>query len=430
MLSSAAALWVLLACAAAAHEVMPSIADMRQAGDRLEFAVQANAEAFVAGIDLAAHDETTEAPQAAGYEALRELPPGDLEARFRAFWPRLAEAVTVRADGVDLPLELTGVEVPAIGDTDLPRSSVIRFSAVLPHGGATEVVVGWEAALGPLVLRQQGVEAPYDGYLEGGALSAAIALEGGSAMGPAGTFLAYIGVGFDHIVPLGLDHILFVLGLFFLAPRAGPLIWQVSAFTVAHTITLALAATGVVSVPASVVEPLIAASIVYVAVENVFSDGLNPWRPALVFALGLLHGLGFASVLGDFGLPPGSFAAALVGFNIGVEIGQLAVIAVAFLVVSAAIRLSAEGRASVPATAVYLALMVATPLLAIPLAGASPETLAAALPLLATVAVLFGLAGASCAVERYESYRQMVAMPASVLIALVGAWWVVERVFL
>lgn len=143
----------------------------------------------------------------------------------------------------------------------------------------------------------------------------------------------YITVGFHHIIPEGTDHILFVLGLFLFSARLGPLLWQVSAFTVAHSITLGLALYGVVRLPSSVTEPLIAASIVFVAVENIFTKKLKPWRYAVVFCFGLIHGLGFASAFANVGLPRENFLIGLVGFNIGVECGQLAVIASAFLLV-------------------------------------------------------------------------------------------------
>lgn len=145
--------------------------------------------------------------------------------------------------------------------------------------------------------------------------------------------LRYLVLGFEHILPLGLDHILFVLGLFLLSPRLKPLLWQVSAFTLAHTITLALSVCGVVQLPSRIVEPLIALSIAYVGVENVFTSELKPWRPLLVFGFGLLHGLGFAGVLRDLGLPRGEFATSLISFNVGVELGQLTVIAGAMLTI-------------------------------------------------------------------------------------------------
>lgn len=143
----------------------------------------------------------------------------------------------------------------------------------------------------------------------------------------------YLTLGFEHILPEGTDHILFVLGLFLLSCRLKPLLWQVTAFTVAHSITLGLAMYGVFRLPSSLVEPLIAASITFVAVENICTPELKPWRPVVVFCLGLIHGLGFSSVLLSLGLPRQDFATALVAFNGGVELGQLAVITSAFLAI-------------------------------------------------------------------------------------------------
>ena len=151
--------------------------------------------------------------------------------------------------------------------------------------------------------------------------------------------------------------------------RVRPLLLQITAFTLAHTVTLALASLNIITVPAAVVEPLIAASIVYVALENVIGGRVGALRIAVVFGFGLLHGLGFASVLGDVGLQDSRFVVGLIGFNIGVELGQLAVIAAAFI------------------------------LLGLP----------------------FG---------KKPSYRSYIAVPFSVAIAVIGAWWTYERVFL
>lgn len=143
------------------------------------------------------------------------------------------------------------------------------------------------------------------------------------------TFALYIKIGVQHILPGGLDHILFVLAIFFSTRRLKPLLIQVSAFTVAHTITLGLVAAGVFAPPASIVEPLIAATIAFVAIENIFFKDMTRWRPFIVAAFGLIHGMGFAGFFGTLGLPQGQFWSALIGFNIGVEIGQLSVVALA-----------------------------------------------------------------------------------------------------
>lgn len=140
----------------------------------------------------------------------------------------------------------------------------------------------------------------------------------------------YAWLGVLHIVPLGLDHILFVLALCLLSLRWRPALLQATAFTLAHSITLALAVTGAVALPASVVEPLIALSIAVVALENLVSREARWWRLVLVFGFGLLHGLGFAGVLQELGLPTGRLAVALLSFNAGVELAQVAVIAAAF----------------------------------------------------------------------------------------------------
>jgi hydrogenase/urease accessory protein HupE len=143
-------------------------------------------------------------------------------------------------------------------------------------------------------------------------------------------FVRFLGLGFKHILPLGVDHILFVVALFLFSTRLRPLLLQVTAFTVAHSITLALALLGIFSLPAGLVEPLIALSIAVVGLENVFFRNVKKSRWLLVFAFGLIHGMGFAGVLSELGLPEGGFWPALIGFNLGVEFGQLTVIALAF----------------------------------------------------------------------------------------------------
>lgn len=145
------------------------------------------------------------------------------------------------------------------------------------------------------------------------------------------TALRFIGLGFTHILPDGLDHMLFVLGLFFSSIVLRPLLWQITAFTVAHSLTLALAALGIIDVPAAIIEPLIAISIVWVGVENVLFKKPLRFRPAVIFAFGLAHGIGFAGAIAQVGFPAAQFLTALVTFNIGVELGQIAVLLIAFM---------------------------------------------------------------------------------------------------
>lgn len=431
--SMAALIWITLAASAQAHEVLPTIGDMEVVDGQLTFRLDGNFESIVAEIDLDGLEDTEAAPEADRYDALRALEPSEFMGQIDEFWPVMADEVQVLVNGAPVALNLTGISVPEVGNVDLVRSSVVEFSAVLPEGAQT-MQIEWPAKYGVLVLRQMGVDAGWDGYLSGGGLTDPVRLSGGDQMTGGEAFVQFIPVGVEHIVPLGLDHILFVLGLFFLSTRMRPLLWQITAFTAAHTVTLALATLGYVNIPDDymwIVESIIALSIVYVAVENIFTDGLNPWRPAIIFCFGLLHGLGFASVLTAYGLPDGSVLPALLGFNIGVELGQLLCIAVAFVIVVSAIRLSEDGKVNKAAAWAYMGIAIlVVPLAIIPISALGPDAVEAYLPLLFMVAALSGLCAASCAVERFETYRHMVAMPASIGIALIGAYWVVERVFL
>ena len=365
-----------------AHEVVPTIADLSVAEGTAELSLRINLEAFLSGVDLDAVENTDEAEQAAEYERLHALSPQELAARA----PELLEAwnalPVLSIDGTPIALESSSVDVPELVNPELPRLSEWVLSAQVPEGAS--VTVSWPEGAGDLVVRQQGVAEPFTGLIAGGGSSPAFALAGGNDQTGLQAFAVYIPVGFDHILPKGLDHILFVLGLFFLSTQLAPLIWQVSAFTLAHTVTLAAGALGLVSVPGSIVEPLIAASIVYVAVENIFARGLTRWRPFVVFGFGLLHGLGFASVLAEFGLPQEQFVPALIGFNVGVELGQLTVIAMAFVLIW--LGVFAARRAA--------------------------------------------LSGVEELVTEYPVMFRAVSVTGSLVIALIGVWWVIERTLL
>ncbi len=173
------------------------------------------------------------------------------------------------------------------------------------------------------------------------------------------------------LIPDGVDHILFVLGLFFLSPRLRPLLIQITTFTLAHSVTLALSARGVVNMPASIVEPIIAASICFVAVENLCTQKVHAWRPLIVFGFGLVHGLGFAAAFAEAmgeAHPGRAPLGPVLLFNVGVELGQLAVVGLAMLAVA-----RVRGR---------------------------------------------------------PWYRARIAIPASVFIAAVGLYWTIERIFI
>lgn len=259
------------------------------------------------------------------------------------------EVTTVEGKPNVIRLRLTGRTPPAVS----------RFTF------ADNAILGYFV----LKLRSEGREGTVTQWVDGGKVSPPYPLD--RAVVPLTRWeivKLYLRLGFTHILPRGLDHVLFVLGIFLLAVDLRPVLWQVSAFTLAHTITLALTVYGIVSLSPRVVEPLIALSIVYVAVENVFTSKLHAWRPVVVFCFGLLHGMGFAGVLTEIGLPRSEFVPALLSFNLGVECGQLTVILAAFLT--------------------------------------------------------FGLP-----FRRKPWYRQRIVVPGSLIIAAIGLYWSVQRVF-
>ncbi|HEV3221691.1 MAG TPA: HupE/UreJ family protein [Puia sp.] len=181
--------------------------------------------------------------------------------------------------------------------------------------------------------------------------------------------LFYLKLGVRHIIPLGTDHILFVTSLCLLSTHIKTILWQATAFTVAHSVTLALSMKGIIVAPGAVVEPIIALSIIFVAIENILLSELKPWRIIIVFLFGLIHGLGFASALNEIGLPRNKFYTSILSFNAGVEIGQIIVIVCVFLL----------------------------------------------------IIFPFG---------KRKSYRKFVVYPASILIAMIAAYWFVKRLFI
>jgi hypothetical protein len=349
-----------------AHELRPAILSVEFAKE-IQLVAEVNLESILAGIGPG-HDNTDDSPNAQRYRELRDLSPTALAAEFAPVALDYASGQSLTIDGQPVSWRYQRAEIPAVDDTRLARKSRLYFSAGYPT--ATPRVVSWQSAwrYGDTVLNLTTADGQrHSHWLKAGESSPRIALSGErEERQTASVFADYVGLGFIHIVPEGVDHILFVLGLFLLSRKLGPLLWQITAFTLAHSVTLALSIYGIVSLPPSLVEPLIALSIAYVGIENILTRRLMPWRVILVFTFGLLHGMGFAGVLTDLGLPETEFVTALIAFNVGVELGQLSVVLAAFLLVFAWWR-------------------------------------------------------------REQLYRRLVVLPVSLMISLVGLYWFVTR---
>ncbi|MDA0206206.1 MAG: HupE/UreJ family protein [Acidobacteria bacterium] len=270
---------------------------------------------------------------------MEKLSPAEFDAAVARAQGYVTQYVRIRFDGVK---QSPAVEFPQYGtaaamDAETPTvlGTLARMEGHMPEG-AREFAFGASEVFKAVKLTVFDPSAPQPATftLGPGEDSPPHIIGGGQQTQTTGSVLwRYTILGFEHILPLGLDHILFVLGLFLLSVRWRPLLWQVTAFTIAHSVTLALSMYGVVSLPSRLVETLIAASIAYVAIENIFTSKLHAWRPAVVFCFGLLHGLGFATVLQELGLPREQFVPALISFNVGVELGQLTVVSLAFVAV-------------------------------------------------------------------------------------------------
>lgn len=351
-----------------AHEIQPAIVSIEVEGDALNIEVELSLEAVLAGVDLSETADTSASENEDEYNRLRSLSTEELEALARSKWGSTSQDLYINFNDKTAKVDLNSINVTQQDDEEISRLSLLKMSANIPNG-AQEFQFGWASELGLMVLRRTDQENGFAGYVEPGEMSPPLQLSAQEVMTNLQLFMQFIPVGFDHITPKGLDHILFVIGLFLFSTQFRPLFWQISAFTLAHTITLALATLNIVTVSASIVEPLIAISIAYVAIENIFVTKISMRRPLIIFGFGLLHGLGFASVLSDFGLPGAGFVAALIGFNVGVEIGQLTVIAVCFL-------------------------------------------------------------GMAYWLRDKDWYRTLIVIPLSIAIAVIGLWWAFERVFL
>lgn len=353
-----------------AHEIRPSIVDISfDESGQYKMSIQLNLEAIIAKIG-AEHQDTNESKNAQQYNSLRKKPFDQLINDFSEFEPYLLEKIKLSFNDKAQSLLIESVEIPDVGDIDLARDSTINIIGNMPSN-TKNLSWQWDKDFGNAILRissDKNTEL-YSSYLLDGKSSDNVSIKGLKAPSKWQQFTNYVQIGFVHIVPKGLDHILFVVGLFLLSTQLRPLLIQITSFTLAHSVTLALGIYGIVNISPAIVEPLIAASIIYVCIENIYADKLSRWRPIIVFLFGLLHGLGFASVLQEIGLSSSNFITGLIAFNVGVELGQLTVIAACFI----------------------------------------------------TIGIWF---------RNKPWYRSMITIPASLVIAIIASYWLVERTLL
>ena len=317
------------------HEIKPAIVDLIIADGQASIDFKINAEQILAGVDASQYQDTNDAPQAELYDQFREKNEDELKQDIQQNWNLFQDQVTI--SGLEeSSLNLVDLMIDQDVNPEYPRDTNLKTEVPLNQNQFT---IQFATELGPVVIRQfediSKENMIFSTYLQPGEISAELSPVSQATMSQ--TIIEYIILGIEHIVPKGLDHILFIFGVFFFAVKFKPLLWQVTMFTFAHSLTLILASLKLVFIPASIIEPLIALSIGYVAFENIFQkqgkfhSRSNAIRYAVIFFFGLIHGLGFAFVLEDIGLPTGQLILSLLSFNIGVEIAQVGLVVLAYL---------------------------------------------------------------------------------------------------
>ncbi len=302
--------------------------------------LRASIEAMMTGIN-SQYKNTQNSPFAEDYDTLRVLKSKQLKEHFTPFIPTLNDEIKLFFDGRKIDLKVTDVEIPPPGYTKVPRTSLIIFEGKIDKS-VKQLSWYYPARFSDNAIRVRQIDKKNDKWhwsswqwLRNDQRSKAFSLTEVFTETPTiEIIIDYIVAGFNHIIPKGLDHILFIFGVFMFSTKLKTLTWQATMFTLAHSITLSLSMLNIISLPANIVEPLIALSIAYIGFENIFSHKLKTSRLALVFTFGLLHGLGFASVLADFGMPENAYATSLISFNIGIEVGQLLILTAAYFTIT------------------------------------------------------------------------------------------------
>jgi hypothetical protein len=356
---------------AKSHEIKPAVVDFFIIEDIATLYFNINSEVVLADINASKYEDTNDAPEAAQYNYFRELSNIELEEYISKEWGSFSKKINIQSNGQLLDLNLIEVDVEVEPNLEFTRDTILKVQTKIDK----DFVIVFDGSFGSVVVRQfkdlTKNEVLFAEFLQPGEISPILSNNTGSSFW--GIALEYLFVGVEHIVPKGLDHILFVLGLFFFSIKLKPLLMQVTMFTLAHSFTLILATFNLIFIPASIVEPLIALSISYVAFENIFPKKLkfskysSLTRYFIIFVFGLIHGLGFAFVLGDIGLDSSQLVLSLISFNIGVELAQIGIIVVMYL------------------------------LMIIP--------------------------------SKRTWYKKLIQFPLSALIGLVGFYWFIERVF-
>jgi len=363
-------LFIFIASLAQADVVKPALVEISIFEDKtLSLEIDLSLEAAMTGIGTQ-YKNTTDAPNSTYYDELRALEPYVLRQRFEVFEAEFLNSFSLNVNNQVQELTLTHAKIDIVGYKKRPRKTILTYQVKLSEWPK---LLTWkygkiygDSALRWQVYKKDEYNWSQWQWLRDGKPSGLIDINHPEPLSTTQRFYQFISIGFDHVIPLGWDHILFIIGMALSSLLWRKLLMLVTAFTLAHTLTLGLSMYGVVEISARIVEPLIAFSIAYVAIENLFIKQSIQRKSVIVFLFGLIHGLGFATMLKEFEMSSDSFLTTLIGFNVGVELAQIVIV-------------------------------------------------------LLVVLTLLGLRVLKL------NYRQLAVVPISILIALIGIWWGIER---
>ena len=320
----------LFSIGAISHEIRPSIADYKIEENILYFDIRLNAELILSGIDASNITDTNSSPLSATYDDLRSLTRENLKILLIESWDDIQSKINLNINEVSTKFELVDINIEANRDFEISRDSILYLKYKLDEDDEF-LTFKWSEKYGPIIIREinelKKEDDLYTEYLQAGLQTDKIFIKSENTQSIFKSIINYFILGIQHIIPKGLDHILFIVGLFFFSVTLRPLLIQVTMFTIAHSITLIFVSVSYINVNPLIVEPIIALSIAYVGIENIFKQYVKEYlRYIIIFFFGLLHGLGFALVLSDIGYQSSKLILNLISFNLGIEAAQIFII--------------------------------------------------------------------------------------------------------
>lgn len=320
----------LFSLGAISHEIRPSIADYKIEENILYFDIRLNAELILSGIDASNITDTNSSPLSATYDDLRSLTRENLKILLIESWDDIQSKINLNINEVSTKFELVDINIEANRDFEISRDSILYLKYELDEDDEF-LTFKWSEKYGPIIIREinelKKEDDLYTEYLQAGLQTDKIFIKSENTQSIFKSIINYFILGIQHIIPKGLDHILFIVGLFFFSVTLRPLLIQVTMFTIAHSITLIFVSVSYINVNPLIVEPIIALSIAYVGIENIFKQYVKEYlRYIIIFFFGLLHGLGFALVLSDIGYQSSKLILNLISFNLGIEAAQIFII--------------------------------------------------------------------------------------------------------